>query len=79
MINNQIKYLVIVFAVAILFGCKKTETTKIDDIGVDKKVSQNVGFEQISSDYSGLDFSNTLEYNRDFNIYTYRNFIMEVG
>ena len=31
-------------------------------------------FEMIEADSSGIDFSNTLEYNKDFNIYTYRNF-----
>ena len=31
-------------------------------------------FTNLPSDYTGIDFANTLEYNQDFNIYTYRNF-----
>ncbi|MGB3849047.1 MAG: VCBS repeat-containing protein [Tunicatimonas sp.] len=31
-------------------------------------------FTNLPSDYTGVDFANTLEYNKDFNIYTYRNF-----
>jgi hypothetical protein len=31
-------------------------------------------FEEISSDNSGVDFSNTLSFNEDFNVYTYRNY-----
>ena len=31
-------------------------------------------FTLVPSSYSGVDFSNQLEYDRDFNIYTYRNF-----
>ena len=31
-------------------------------------------FTTLPSDYTGIDFANTLEYNKDFNIYTYRNF-----
>ena len=31
-------------------------------------------FSSLPSDYTGIDFANTLDYDEDFNIYTYRNF-----
>ncbi len=36
--------------------------------------SGNHLFESLPASYTGVDFANTLSYNREFNIYTYRNF-----
>src|SRR5690606_17654300 len=40
----------------------------------DKKVSDKARFELLSSEQTNIDFSNDLAYDKDFNIYTYRNF-----
>ena len=57
-IRWNIKLLVLIA----LFGCNQ------DKIDTSKR------FEEVSPSKSGIQFENTLKYDRDFNIYTYRNF-----
>jgi enediyne biosynthesis protein E4 len=45
------------------FGCSPAETE-----------TQGSLFTEIKSEYSGIEFSNDLPFNKEFNIYTYRNF-----
>ncbi len=56
-------------AIALLWvvvaGCKQEEKTV---------TAGDTLFTTIPASYSGLDFSNDLHYDKDFNIYTYRNF-----
>ena len=59
MVNN--KWLLLTALIA-LIGCQ-------NDIQNDTTL-----FTLLDARYTKVDFSNTLEYNRDFNIYTYRNF-----
>ena len=51
------------FVVLVLFGCKST-----------KPKEQETLFTSLNSSYTGIDFTNELTYDKDFNIYTYRNF-----
>ncbi len=53
------KRLSILLLTATLFACKKESTTQ---------------FTQINPKQSNIDFKNTLRFDEDFNIYTYRNF-----
>ena len=53
----------IIFAgliILIMASCEQTKNTPL--------------FEKITKDKSGIEFTNSLSYNEDFNIYTYRNF-----
>ena len=51
------------FIVLVLFGCKSTGPKE-----------QETLFTSLNSSYTGIDFTNELTYDKDFNIYTYRNF-----
>ena len=58
--------LIIFFAVFFLIACNPTQP-------IEKEATPQV-FTMLSSTESGINFTNQLDYNRDFNIYTYRNF-----
>ncbi len=50
----------------VLISCKKDTETQISE---DKTL-----FTSLSSDYTGVDFINAVENQKDFNIFKYRNF-----
>src|SRR5215212_10304147 len=52
-----------VLLVLVLLGCHSTTPEKKDTL-----------FTSLPPSYTGIDFKNELTYNKDFNIYTYRNF-----
>jgi hypothetical protein len=54
---------------AILFACNNQKVNKED-----VKVDENLQFELLSSENTGIDFANNLESTDDFNVYRYRNF-----
>ena len=60
-----ILYTGVILAGAFLISC--SDTRSIPD-------NLNTLFKLVDEKESGIDFSNTLEYNKEFNIYTYRNF-----
>ena len=57
------------FVALFLIACNNSATIQ------EENISQL--FTQLSADSTGINFVNQLDYNKDFNIYTYRNFIME--
>ncbi|MDW3649013.1 MAG: VCBS repeat-containing protein [Bacteroidia bacterium] len=59
--------LLIICSLLFLFACESGPKT-------DVKEEEPQLFTQISSSASGIDFVNQLEYDKSFNIYTYRNF-----
>ncbi len=59
------KKTIILLLPLLLFGCRKSETTP---------PAADTLFTEMPADYTGIDFVNQLEYDADFNIYTYRNF-----
>ena len=54
------------FLILVFVACRKS-------IGVDP-INQNTLFQLLPSNQTGISFSNELTYNRNFNIYRYRNF-----
>ena len=52
-----------IFLPFIFFGCQSANTKAKDTL-----------FTSLSSSYTGIDFENKLTYDKEFNIYTYRNF-----
>ena len=54
-----------ILLILLAFGCQKTQTppTVTDTL-----------FSEMPAEHTGIDFVNQLEYDADFNIYTYRNF-----
>ncbi len=64
------KYTTILLLLALCFciGCTKDEPTN------SKSNSQGKAFSLLDEKHTGIRFENTLTYNKDFNIYTYRNF-----
>ena len=64
-LSNKISALFF-FTAIISIGCSKVETKKIPE--------KETLFKMLSADETGIDFINQLEFNQDFNIYTYRNF-----
>ncbi|MCR9252934.1 MAG: VCBS repeat-containing protein [bacterium] len=58
---NKAKYLLsTLFLVSAFLGCKTEEKDTL--------------FKKMSSNSTGIDFENTLQFDKDFNIFTYRNF-----
>jgi hypothetical protein len=53
----------------ILLSCNQQESESTDAVSVGTEL-----FTELPASYTGVDFSNTLKYDRDFNIYKYRNF-----
>lgn len=47
--------------------------------GCQKQVDENVVFERLSTDATGINFRNQLDYNEQLNTYTYRNFYNGAG
>ncbi len=62
------KYRIIIFAFVLfsISSCEKENKKQV--------VSNQIKFELLDSSDSGIDFINELKFDRDFNIYTYRNF-----
>ncbi|MEO1712819.1 MAG: CRTAC1 family protein [Bacteroidota bacterium] len=60
----KIEHLIVFLAIGLLFAACQT----------DSDTSGSTLFETVTARQSGIDFVNELSYNRDFNIYTYRNF-----
>ncbi len=60
---NRSDYYIVFILTLMLGACQRPHTT-----------SKATLFTAIPADEAGIDFMNQLEYNRDFNIYTYRNF-----
>jgi hypothetical protein len=52
------------FILIFLFSCKQQN----------KKIDSNTLFQKMDADETGIHFSNDLDYDKEFNIYTYRNF-----
>ncbi|MFK7934171.1 MAG: FG-GAP repeat domain-containing protein, partial [Saprospiraceae bacterium] len=57
-----------IFFVLLLSACQSTDNQQVISVEVDKL------FTTLPTEYTGIDFENTLVYDKDFNIYTYRNF-----
>ena len=58
--------LILFLSLLLIVACTSSPTTEESD--------QPQLFTLLNTDSSGIDFTNQLDYNKDFNIYTYRNF-----
>jgi len=69
--SQQIKFYIGLLAITVLVGCqsKKEETKEVEE-----EVNKNTLFSLLAPEESGLDFINTVENRKDFNIFKYRNF-----
>ena len=63
MIRQHFMRFTLVFIVLLLFACTE-----------ENKVAEPQRFTDLPTEVTGVDFNNQLAYNKDFNIYTYRNF-----
>src|SRR5215216_3824952 len=63
MYNRTFINLLISLLPCMFWSCHSAETKNRDTL-----------FTSVSSSYTGIDFKNELTYDKDFNIYTYRNF-----
>ncbi len=59
---NKLKWNIALLTLLISFGC------------FEERSKENKRFSELTSSETGIDFENTLKYDREFNIYTYRNF-----
>jgi len=61
---RALKYFLSILCVFIVFSCEQPQVEKINE----------TLFELLDPEHTGIEFSNELVYDDDFNVYTYRNF-----
>jgi hypothetical protein len=62
-LNKDLKYSLAFFIILLIISCKQPTTP-----------ATNTLFQKLAPDQTGIHFSNNLNYDAEFNIYTYRNF-----
>ncbi len=66
------KYVLLVFLLVLVAACKRAEPTV--NPNTQPIWNGQTLFEPLSAEATGIDFANTLSFDKDFNIYTYRNY-----